>query len=253
MCMEILRMFDQFAKEHHLTYYMAGGTLLGAVRHKGFIPWDDDVDLMMPRPDYEKLIRIFRHERYRLEAPETNPDYTTPFVRIWDTHTKLEWDILQDAVIGIFIDIFPIDGFPSNDTLFKLHVRRLKLIRTQINAVIRKDFRKEEKYRLAKKILKHVWRGSGNDYCRKLNRVAKKYDFNKCSHVGVTTTTDHLLRERNPKKIFAKTVYMQFEDMKLPGFSGYDHYLRHLYGDYMKLPPEDQRVGHHLFKAYQIK
>ena len=83
VCLEIMEEFDRFANEHHLRYYLAGGTLLGAVRHGGFIPWDDDVDLMMPRSDYEQLINLYQDNRYILSCCEKDPSYGTPFARLW--------------------------------------------------------------------------------------------------------------------------------------------------------------------------
>ena len=252
-CLEILRAFDAYAQKNGLTYYLAGGTLLGAVRHKGFIPWDDDVDLMMPRKDYEKLIHSFQHEQYRVDSCETNSQYATPFARIWDTHTALQWEVVNDFPIGVFIDIFPIDGYPEGDLPFQLHVRRLKLQRAKINSAIRTKLRDDEKYHSIKKILKKVWNKSGNTYAKELNQIAQKYPYDACNYVGDTTTTVHIFKERNPKKLYAKTVYLPFEDMQLPAPVGYDVYLKHLYGDYMQLPPEDKRVTEHMFKIYQIK
>ena len=90
-CLEVLRAFDLYAKNNNLKYYMAGGTLLGAVRHQGFIPWDDDVDLMMPRKDYEFLIHHFHNDRYEISSCETDGTYHTPFARVWDKQTRIEW------------------------------------------------------------------------------------------------------------------------------------------------------------------
>ena len=247
---QILEVFHQFCKENQLTYYMAGGTLLGAVRHKGFIPWDDDIDLMMPRPDYEKMIRLFHHDRYRVDSCETNPDYATPFARVWDTQTFLRWDIVKEIPLGVFIDIFPIDGYPEDEKICKMHMNVLKFRKAQINSVIRKGYIEGEKYQGVKKYLKYVWRKSANEYARLMNQTGKKYAFSSCDYVGVTTTTAHIFKERNPKTIFQETVYLPFQHLELPAPSGYDVYLKHLYGNYMQLPPPEQRVSTHDFKIY---
>ena len=109
-CVEMLRYFDAYATSQNITYYLSGGTLLGAVRHQGFIPWDDDVDLMLPRKDYERLIHDFDGgERYEIISCETNDEYGTPFARIWDKRTALKWTSSREVPIGVFIDLFPID------------------------------------------------------------------------------------------------------------------------------------------------
>lgn len=252
-CIEMLSYFDAYAKAQNITYYMSGGTLLGAVRHQGFIPWDDDVDLMLPRDDYERLIHNFDGMgRYDIISCETNDKYGTPFARIWDTRTVLKWKNSAEVQIGVFIDLFPIDGFPENEIASKLHVNCLKLCRAKSNSAMRTAFRKGENYKAVKKGLKHIWRKSANYYATKQNLIAKKYSFEDSKYVGVTTTTVHIYRERNLKKdVFAETVYLPFEQLLLPAPSGYDIYLRHLYGDYMTLPPEDQRHSEHDYTVFE--
>jgi len=251
-CLKILESFDAFALEHKLTYYMSGGTLLGAVRHNGFIPWDDDVDLMMPRKDYEQLIKEFRNDQYQLSCCENDSDYSTPFVRIWDTKTTLRWNVIDDKQIGAFIDIFPIDGFPKNEMITKLHLYSIKWQRVKLHSSIRRKYLVKEKYQGVKSILKLLIRKSGNYYANRLNIVSKRYKYDDCLYVGVKTTSVHLFKEKNSKEIFKETIYFPFEHLKLPAPSGYDAYLRHLYGEYMVLPSEDQRYSEHNFEVYEI-
>ncbi len=247
---QMIKWFDQYAKENSIRYYLSGGTLLGAIRHHGFIPWDDDLDIMIPRPDYEKLIGSFNGERYKLICCEINKDYNTPFARIWDTKTIRVFSRLEEKEIGAFIDIFPIDGYPSNEMVSKIHSYILKYKRALINMAIRKNFLEKEKYQLVKKLMRGLYKKDGNYYCNRLNDFAKRYKYDTCRFVGVTTTTDHILLERNSKDIFRETVYMDFEDAVLPVPCGYDVYLKHLYGDYMKLPPVSQRISEHDYTLY---
>lgn len=245
--LQILKCLDRFSKENHLTYYLAGGTLLGAVRHKGFIPWDDDIDIMMPRKDYQRLIQTFHDDRYRLISCDTDAACTTQIARIYDTHTELEWEMTKDAKIGIFIDIFPIDGFPAGRLQTNLHLYHLKWIKTQASSVKRLAFGEKESYQTLKKVIRILCLHDGNYYAKKMNRIAQKYDFDAMDYVGVKNSINaHLFKEKNDKHIFDETIYLPFEDMMAPAPKGYDTYLRHLYGDYMQIPPADkQKTDHH--------
>lgn len=248
--LEIIHCIDRFAKENKIRYYMAGGTLLGAVRHQGYIPWDDDVDLMMPRPDYEQFIRSFHMGRFCVSSCETDSDYNTPFARVWDPNTSLTFST-KEKTIGVFVDIFPIDGYPQNEIISHLHLYRIKIIRSMISAVIRQKYYENEKFIIIKRLLHKVLKHDGNYYCNRLTKVALKYSFDSSAYVGVTTTLHHLFRERNSKDIFNETVFLPFEDMMLPAPVGYKTYLEKLYGNYMQLPPEDKRKTEHLFRAYR--
>ena len=249
--LEMLKWFDGYAKDHGFIYYLSGGTLLGAVRHKGFIPWDDDVDLMMPRPDYDRMIAEYRNDgRYQFICCERDPDYRTPFGRIWDTKTIWIFERLKDKEFGAFLDVFPIDGYPSDAWITKLYACSLKIKRFFINQANRNYFMEGEKYQGVKKLLKPLIRKDGNYYCRKLNTYARKRPYDGSEYVGVTTTTVHIFRERNPRSIFLETLYLPFEDTKLPAPGGYDVYLTHLYGDYMQLPPADKQVSEHDYKLF---
>jgi len=246
-CMEMLADIDDYCRKHDIHYYLGGGTLLGAVRHQGFIPWDDDVDLMMPRKDYNKLIAGFKGHDCAIISCETDPEYVTSYARVYDTNTVLTWGLNQDKDIGIFIDVFPIDGFPTSDRLTKLHLYHVKLVQTMLHARIRKKFKPGEKYIPVKKVLRNLVFLPANYLARRLNKIAQIYSYDKMEYVGTKATTDHLFLEKNPRTIFSETVYFPFGDLSLPAPSGYDEYLRHLYGDYMQLPPEEDRNPRHEF------
>ncbi len=245
----MLEFFDTFAKENHLTYYLSGGTLLGAIRHKGFIPWDDDVDLMMPRGDYERLIELFGNERYKISCCEKDEDYITPYARVWDSMTTVKFQSVNNKQIGVFLDIFPIDGFPAGKYRTMLHLLRIKFLNVKLNCSARRAFVENEKYVPIKKILGLFVKKNGNYYARKLSCLAKKYDYASCAYVGVNTSPIHLSREKNSKDGYAETIEVPFEHLMLPAPVGYDVYLKQLYGDYMQLPPEEKRYSIHTFEV----
>ena len=112
--LDILKFVDEYCKKNNLKYYLAYGTLLGAVRHKGYIPWDDDIDLLMFREDYEKFVTSFKDERYKVFATEVNAKYPYPFAKVGDTTTYFEEEIKDVMDTGVNIDIFPLDYLPED-------------------------------------------------------------------------------------------------------------------------------------------
>jgi lipopolysaccharide cholinephosphotransferase len=201
---------------------------------------------MMPREDYEKMLKTFRHERYHLSESRNNPEAAIPFAQIYDTQTFLKWKKVKDPDLGVFIDIFPIDGYPENEFAAKIHTRRLWLLRF-MNNIARKKLLRGEKYMVLKRILMLLFRKSPNTYAVRINRLGMKYPFRSSRFVGVTGTTDHLFKERNLKEaVFAEPdpLLLPFEDLMLPCPPGYDVYLTHLFGNYMQLPPPEKRITH---------
>ena len=252
----ILEAFQQYCDKEGLRYYMAGGTLLGAVRHHGYIPWDDDVDMMMPRSDYERFIHGYKNEQYKVISCETDHYYSSPYAKLWDTRTEYVIDspnwINRGANFGAFIDIFPIDGYPDSDYAANLYAHYLKHLRKIINiAAVRTSKKINVRYIKNKFLNTFIYRKAPNYYARQLNRIAQKKSFDACTFVGVATSFAHILKERNKKTdVFSGTVLLPFEHLFLPAPAGYDLYLHRLYGDYMKLPPPDKQVSDHKFRIY---
>lgn len=239
------KVLAEYCSSHDLAFYMSGGTLLGAVRHRGFIPWDDDVDIMMPREDYEKLIRGFTDDRYRIISCDTDKNYGTPYARLWDTHTVRDWNGFNQVSMGIYIDILPIDGYPDSLLLSNLKNRYLLWLRIVRTFMLSEHSRRGSRFRGIKEFIRKHSPFSANYFSRKINRIGRRHRFETSAYVGVQSGTYHQEKERNPRTVFDKTILFPFEDIELPGPSGYDEYLRHLFGDYMQLPPEDQRQGRH--------
>lgn len=250
-CFSIMKVFDAFCREHGLTYYLSGGTLLGAVRHKGFIPWDDDVDLMMPRPDYLRFLALskdFNDPRWGIFAPELKKDYSRAFLRMTDESTKLlKPSRYGDDTAATYIDIFPIDGVPAGKTATKLFYARIRLCDALCKCAKRQFTDEHERMRLAKNILRIILKPVGaHFFAMRMNRIAMKAPYEGSSYRGVSMVTHYGAREKMPAEVFDHAVDVEFEGMMLPAPCGWDQYLSRLYGDYMQLPPEHRRKSGHI-------
>ena len=256
--LDILKYTKKICDKNNLRYYLAGGTLLGAIRHKGFIPWDDDIDILMPRPDYEKFSEIMKNEnnRYLLLTPEQD-DYYYLFNKLVDKNTILnEYWTNPIKNMGVYIDIFPLDGFPDDEKEYNIYADKLlkeynDLTNSRIDGYKMAIYRWKRvvkciiKYPLyfAKKII--PWKK------RQLNLIdnMKKYKYEDSKNVAFILSA-YKKKEILNKKIYDDIILVQFEDEKFNAPSGYDDYLKALYGNYMELPPIEKRKTHHFFDAY---
>ncbi|WP_302177476.1 LicD family protein [Megamonas funiformis] len=254
--LDILINFDRFCKKNKLRYYLAGGTLLGAIRHKGFIPWDDDIDVCMPRPDFEKLIKIFpdKYENKYILKSIKRDNFLYPFAKIINNKTKIDCEYTENEFENnLWIDIFPVDGLPKNDDELKKIYNKVDFYRTLLIL----NFAKINKAKtLLKKIIKPfviiIARLIGvNFFIRKIEDIALTYDYDKSDYVGAITWGLYGIGERMKKVEFEKVVYVDFEGYKFPTFSCWDSYLKGLYKNYMELPPIEKRKTHNM-KAYYI-
>lgn len=251
--LEILVAFDKFCKENNLRYYLSGGTLLGAIRHKGFIPWDDDIDICMPRPDYKKMIEIFPEkyeEKFLLRCAERN-NYEISYARLVDLKTFVDTKRSFGFDNNLWIDIFPVDGVSENiNTQKNIFRKGYNYGRILILYYSKFIIAKNPIYTIPKFLLMIFLKMGGTKYFR--NQILKMAnDYDKSFNVGVLTGRAGIGEVMN-KIEFEKTVLVDFEGYKFPTFSCWDSYLKNLYGDYMKLPPEKERESHGTNKTYSI-
>ena len=254
---EILEKVDRFCRANSIPYSVYGGTCIGAVRHKGYIPWDDDIDIAMTRPNYERFIHSFngKVENLVLYAPELNWNYYAPYANVCDTRTILDEgeNGHRGMEIGVKIDVFPIDITPSDTEEYMNNVKRinyywhqLKIKRINMQLVWKNN--KRRWFRLFLKRLSYVF----NSYAkiqREINKIAIKYSNEESNQVALVCY--HFDRDtRCSKMVFDDYIDVPFENIIVSIMKRYDECLTRFYGDYMQLPPENQRVAHHGFTAY---
>lgn len=252
---EILSVFDSVCEEHGLTYYLAYGTLLGAVRHKGFIPWDDDIDLLMPRPDYEKLITLLSEGALPQEysfGDLDDPSYIYPYMKIFKGNTsvlekKLESPFNESL---IWIDVFPMDGLPESPIKRAYTFMITQTLRNLLYTAIVRTDHLEGKERFGTILLKPVSRLIGPHRISLLiDRNARRYRYEKSNHAGNVVWAEGS-KEAVDKTFFTPTVEILFEGKEFPAPERYQEHLHDQYGDYMQLPPEDQRASHLSSECY---
>ncbi len=258
--LNILIEYASFCDLHNLKYYLGYGTLLGAVRHKGFIPWDDDIDVLMPRPDYNKFIEltgfnpIKENLETRLYTKCRNPNIY-PYAKVIDTDTIVyEKGKAKKNISGIWIDIFPLDGYPEKkedaQALFEsyLKLRHLQDLATTNPFYVNQN--------LLKKIIKTFFVApfvklyGVKKLCKNIDKLAQTYSYETCEKVADFTWGD------NAETYLIKTelepaVDVDFETRKFKAPVGWKDYLIRLYGDWKQLPPENERIPHG-FKAFRI-
>lgn len=251
--LEMLTWYDRFCRENSLTYYAVGGTLLGAVRHGGFIPWDDDIDVAMPRKDYMKLEKLMSGKQfgsYILETPNTDAgDFCYPYTKLYDTSTTLIEHCKKPLVRGLFLDIFPFDGI-GNDKKeglkwFRSISREYHFYLTRIAAIRNgRSFYKNAAVFLSHIIPKVVvddveLRKHLDKRCRRYGLENSKYGGNLLGNWGK--------RELVPVEVIGNPQKYQFENIEIMGIEKYDRYLTNIYGEWRKVPPKEKQITHHDF------
>lgn len=249
---ELFRAFISVCEQLNLPYFVVGGTLLGAVRHKGFIPWDDDIDIAMLRSDYEIFLsraKEFLPENVFLQTIDTDPEYLANYAKLRHNETTFIESAVKSKHIhhGLFIDIFPLDYYPASSlakTVFqirnKLYVHRISC---EFEGIPFPGY-----YKPIHLLLKLLY-PSVRTALRKRDKLFKKYTKGQklASHCGAWGK-----KEIVPAGWYQSTVTLEFEGIQVTAPADYDAWLRHYYGDYMQLPPVEKRITHHYTEVIDL-
>lgn len=246
--MGILDNVHRFCETHGLTYFLSSGSLIGAVRHGGYIPWDDDIDIYMPRRDYELFLQTFADETgtYRAINPDSEPHYYYTFAKVVDTRTRMVEQETEGYEIGVYMDIFPVD-YVSDDPQERERVFRKKKLLYKIRRC-KISSANPLHSRLAYLVYKYL-PVSVRQIERQIRKliVLKEPTHTVCNMTEAGPGVTHCF----PASDMASQVDIKFEDRIYKTFVGYKDYLTCTYGDYMTLPPVEQRETHK-FKAYWL-
>lgn len=254
--LDILKDVDAFCRANNIRYCVAYGTLIGAVRHKGFIPWDDDIDIVMPRPDYERFCSLYKSEEYALAYSGNTERYFLGFARVYDSkrtecRTYCPWLTSDKVKPGVWIDIFPLDSVPDDYDQYRRIYRTLNMLYLDclkirnISATPGLDTRpvKNLKLRYKRSVHPRMVKRQAEDYVYASNTLISTLEYGSSSHLaqlGCPDCYDPSLVYLN-REDYSALVEAPFEDMTVFIPAGYHNILSGEYGDYMALPPQKKQ------------
>ena len=245
---------DTFCRANDIKYFLYGGSLIGAIRHKGYIPWDDDIDICMMRQDYDKFLSTFADPsgRYRLLTPDTNSAYYLPTAKVYDDATVLKEAVSGGIPIGVFIDVFPLDYCSDNYDETCAYGKKVGFYRKIVdikNVAINKKRNSSKNITLfllkvLTGLLPRRWA------IKRICFLSEQFKSKKSKYVGQFTKMTYESREVYESEWFDISIDAPFEGRQYSIPDDYDNVLKTEFGDYMKLPPKDKQVTHHVNNAW---
>ena len=258
--LNLLIKIDSICRQQHFRYSLCGGTLLGAVRHKGFIPWDDDIDIFMPREDYDSfVVYCLTHEvGFGLLSKESDSNYLDLAAKVFDFDTTIveKNTNKNNSKIGVFVDVFPIDYLGDSLKEATKNLNKTRLLREILVACNWKRFFRSktksivlEPIRFLLFLLSRI--SNGKKIIKKIERINKGFANREKKYSGCICGV-YRNKEIMPTGVFENFAPLEFEGHFFNATTEYDYYLHNFYGDYMKLPPLDKQTTHHEFDAFLI-
>ena len=261
--LELFKAFVAVCEKHHLQYFLVGGSALGAIRHKGFIPWDDDIDVGMPRKDYDEYMKLqyeYEGTPFFIQNFKSDPCYIYNYGKLRDSSTTFIENMYKNHRInhGVWIDIFPIDGFSKEIKPREKFKRKIGHIWNQVYLSYLPSLRRKvRKKTWFKDILLNIVAGLTYVFDiahyrnKHVERYVRKIPLEESVMAG-NYFGFNMKREAMDSNLFKEFIKVPFEDMEAYVLKDYDTYLRNLYGDYMTPPPSDKQVGHHYHKGLDL-
>lgn len=251
--MNILSYVDKICREHDIHYSISGGTLLGAVRHKGYIPWDDDIDIMMTRENYIKFETIFpkcANKQYCLFSNSKDKDFCQPYLNVADVRTYYDMPGYPKNM-GVNIDIFPVDHISEDENVRKSLFFKVRCLRYLFDI---KGLRWRKERSLLKNLLMVLFKSmlffiSRKTLSKRIENIALNAG-NINSNLRACIVWGYGTKEVLLASLFDDYIDIMFEDRTYMAIKNYEAYLHNLFGDYMQLPPVEKRISHHEFTAY---
>ncbi len=249
--LEMLKYFKDFCEDNDLLFYFCGGCCIGTLRNKGFIPWDDDIDIFMPRDDYEKLYTLWNKkadtQRFSCLKTVKNKFLGNIFTTIVDNNTTMIKPHQKnlDIAHGITMDVFPLDGCPAGK--MKRMVQKFWALAYSLYMAQMVPQNHGKTASIIGKILLKLVPNKNVRYniAKYAEKQMSKYPISECEKITELCAGPHYMQNEYPKEAFRSAVYKEFEGEMMPIPIGYDCYLKTAFGDYMKLPPKEKQTPHH--------
>lgn len=257
--LEVLERLISICDKLEINYFAMYGTLIGAVRHQGFIPWDDDLDVAMLRPEFNKFVDyclVHQNELYpfKLMDVAVNPDYPFMIPRFCDMRYQMVYHEMPDLEMGVFIDIYPFDGVgdAKQNQISKL-LKYKTIYTTGLTYAVAKEFSGSKKGRL-QRLVRHMYynyskKKERDFFVDRIHKLCKRYPLESSTYIGCVAWNETIKPIR--KEHFFDYEMLPFEHLSIKVPKDYDTVLRASYGDYMQLPPVSERVPYHNYSVYK--